>query len=214
MTLVCFAVKEEAPAFRKIAGSRPDISILVTGMGRANAEKAVRQFLSANKTEQVFTCGFAGGLNPDLAPGAVLFETANEKLSERLRSAGANPAKFFCASRVAVTATEKKQLRQTTGADVVEMESAAIQDLCRELGISCATVRVISDSANEDLPLDFNRLYRPDMSLDFGKLTWTIVKSPGKISLLMQLQKRCQFAAERLAEVLAKALSLERETRK
>ena len=206
MTLVCFAVKEEAPAFRKIAGSRPDISILVTGMGRANAEKAVRQFLATNKVGRVFTGGFAGGLNPDFAPGDVLFTSADEKLSAGLRLAGAKSAKFFCASRVAVTVAEKKQLRQTTGADVVEMESEAIQDVCRELGIPCATVRVISDAAGEDLPVDFNQLYRSDMTLDFGKLAWTIVKSPGKIGSLMQLQKRCQFAATKLAGVLGTAL--------
>lgn len=206
MTLVCFAVKEEAPAFRKIAATRPDIAILVTGMGRANAEKAVRQFLATNKVERVFTGGFAGGLDPDLAPGAVLFATTDEPLSARLQSVGAKPAKFFCTRRVAVTAAEKKQLRQTTGADVVEMESEAIQEVCREQGISCTTVRVISDSANEDLPLDFNQLYRPDMTLDFGKLAWTIVKSPAKIGSLMQLQKRCQFAAMQLAEVLGKVI--------
>ena len=204
MTLVCFAVKEEAPVFRKMAAGKPGLATLVTGMGRANAEEAVRQFLATQPASLVFTCGFAGGLNPELAPGDVLFETADEKLAARLQSAGAKPAKIHCASRVAVTAAEKKQLRQTTGADVVEMESAAIQALCRERRIPCATVRVISDSAAEDLPLDFNQLYRPDMTLDFGRLLWAIAKSPGKIRALMQLQKRCHFAATKLAEVLVK----------
>ena len=204
MTLVCFAVKEEAPVFRKMAAGKPGLATLVTGMGRANAEKAVRQFLATQPAELVLTCGFAGGLNPELAPGDVLFETADEKLAARLQSAGAKPAKIHCASRVAVTAAEKKQLRQTTGADVVEMESAAIQELCRARRIPCATVRVVSDSAAEDLPLDFNQLYRPDMTLDFGRLLWAIAKSPGKIRALMRLQKRCQFAAAKLAEVLVK----------
>jgi hypothetical protein len=67
-------------------------------------------------------------------------------------------------------------------------------------------VRVISDGAGEDLPLDFNRLCRPDMSLDFGKLLWMIAQSPGKIPGLIKLQKRCRFAAEQLAGVLAKVL--------
>jgi adenosylhomocysteine nucleosidase len=206
MTLVCFAVKEEAPAFRKMAGGNPGVSIVVTGMGRANAERSVREFLSRHPTDLVLTCGFAGGLNPEMAPGAVVFATADEKLAGRLSAAGAKPAKIACSSRVAVTAAEKRQLRQATGADVVEMESEAIQTVCRERGIPCATVRVISDSAAEDLPLDFNRHYRPDMSLDFGKLAWTLCKSPGKIKALMQLQKRCQFAAAELADVLAKVL--------
>jgi hypothetical protein len=79
--------------------------------------------------------------------------------------------------------------------------------VCRERGIPCATVRVISDTANEDLPLDFNQLSRPDMSLDFGKLALAVAKSPGKIGALLRLQKQTQLAAEALAATLAKVIS-------
>ena len=44
--LICFALKEEAAPFRKIAAGKPGISILLTGIGRQNAEKSVREFLA------------------------------------------------------------------------------------------------------------------------------------------------------------------------
>jgi adenosylhomocysteine nucleosidase len=154
----------------------------------------------------VLTCGFAGGLNPELKLGDVLFETADEKLSSRILTSGAKPARFFCADRIATTAGEKKTLRAQTGADVVEMESAAILGVCRELGIPCATVRVISDTASEDLPLDFNALAKPDKNLDFGKLFLAIACSPGKIGALMQLQKKTNFAARQLSAVLERVI--------
>jgi nucleoside phosphorylase len=154
----------------------------------------------------VLTCGFAGGLNPKIKLGEVVFETADEKLRVRLLAAGAGPARILCADRIATTVAEKKQLREETGMDAVEMESAAIQAVCQEKNILCATVRAISDTADEDLPLDFNALAKPDKSLDFGKLAWAIAKSPGKIGALMQLQKKTKFAAERLADVLAKII--------
>jgi adenosylhomocysteine nucleosidase len=230
--LICFALKEEAAPFQKIAAGKAataqaGISILLTGIGRRNAEKSVREFLATHSPELVLTCGFAGGLNPDLKLGDVVFEIhssssrresaqtkTEEKLEptdvgcyERLMVAGAMPAKIFCADRIATTVAEKKKLRDDTGADAVEMESAAIHAVCRDCGIPCATVRVISDTVGEDLPLDFNALAKPDKSLDFGKLAWAIARSPGKIGALMALQKKTSFAAEKLAVVLARVMA-------
>jgi len=247
-TLICFALKEEAAPFQKVAAAQA-ASILLTGIGRQNAEKSLCKFLAGGASvaasrsqaqarlartlappDLVLTCGFAGGLNPELKLGDVVFEISNRRdefhespskemsgtrgtrpsegssLREKLLAAGAKPAKFFCADRVATTVAEKKKLRDDTGADAVEMESAAIHAVCAERGIPCATVRVISDTASEDLPLDFNALSKADKSIDFGKLAWAIAKSPGKIGALLELQKKTRFAAERLAEVLVKVL--------
>jgi adenosylhomocysteine nucleosidase len=208
-TLVCFALKEEAAPFHKIAAGRPGIFTVIVGIGRQHAEKSVRSFLAASSPELVFTCGFAGGLNPDLKLGEVVFElsTHNAQLSTRLLAAGAKPGTFFCADRIATTVAEKTKLRYETRADAVEMESAAIHAVCAERGIPCATVRVISDPASEDLPLDFNALAKPDRSLDFGKLFLTLARSPGKIGALMELQKKTNFAAENLARVLAQIIA-------
>jgi adenosylhomocysteine nucleosidase len=236
--LVCFPLKEEATPFRKVAADKSGISILLTGIGRKNAERSVREFLAGNSPNLVLTCGFAGGLNPDLKLGDVVFEIfppssrgdeAQIKIGnqseppsafaplrrdahvggyEKLIAAGAKPAKIFCADRIATTAAEKKKLRAETGADAVEMESGALHAVCRERGIPCITVRVVSDTAGEDLPLDFNQLSKPDQNLDYGKLAWAIVKSPGKIGALLQLQKKTRFAAERLASVLEKIVSI------
>src|SRR5260221_6370081 len=184
-TLICFALKEEAAPFRKIAAGKSGISILFTGIGRQNAEKALREILNfcrsrgnetqiksetphvvSYKPDLVLTCGFAGGLNSDLKLGDVVFEIpssssrresaqieSGEKLEpiyigcyDKLIAAGAKPAKIFCADRIATTVAEKKQFEAATGADAVEIESAAIHAVCRERGIPCATLRRISDT--------------------------------------------------------------------
>jgi len=220
-TLVCFALKEEAAPFRKIVADKYGISILITGIGRQNAEKSIRAFLATNSPELVLTCGFAGGLNPDLKLSEVVFELTERRdelhesqteirdsqsssLREKLIAVGAEPARFFCADRIATTVAEKKKLRDETGADAVELESLAIHNICRERGIPCATVRVISDTANEDLPLDFNTLVNVDLSLNYGKLALAITKFPQKIGALMKLQKQTKAAAEKLAKILGK----------
>ncbi len=206
-TLICFALKEEAAPFRKIAAGKSGISIIITGIGRANAEKSVREFLSKSFPELVLTCGFAGGLNPGLKIGDVIFEPAGPAADIQKLTRSARPAKFFCADRIATTSAEKKLLRDLTSADAVEMESAAIHAVCAEKNIPCATLRVISDTVHENLPLDFNALAKPDKNLDFGKLFLAIALSPGKIPQLMALQKKTRFAAERLAAALNDVIS-------
>jgi len=205
---VCFAIKEEAAAFRIRAEGKAEISILVTGMGRENSRRALYERLKQFTPEIVFTCGFAGGLDPALATGEVIFSTDDPGLRQKLLGAGAKPGTVHCAARIATTAMEKADLRRTTGADVVEMESEMIQNICREHKIPCATVRVISDTAGEDLPLDFNRLSKPDLNLDYGKLLWAVAKEPGKIPALLRLQRNSSLAARRLADVMDKVIRL------
>jgi adenosylhomocysteine nucleosidase len=208
---VCFALAEEAGAFQKMCGGK--VPVFITGIGRDNAEKAAREFLAANTPSLLMTCGFAGGLIPELKIGDVVFEIpANEGnnvfdgIRSKLTAAGAREAKFFCAERIAVTAVDKKKLREQTGADAAEMESGAIQDVCGKQGIPCVTVRVISDTANEDLPLDFNQFLREDKSMDMGKLMMAVAKAPWKMGALMELQKNTKQAAQNLAEVLCATL--------
>ena len=82
------------------------------------------------------------------------------------------------------------------------MESGIIRRLCHERGIPSATVRVISDAAHEDLPLDFNPLMQVDGTIHLGKLAGAILRRPHKIPALMALSSRSKFAAQRLAAVL------------
>jgi len=214
--VVCFALAEEAGAFKKICGDK--VPVFLTGIGRENAEKATREFLAAHTPlpSLLMTCGFAGGLIADLKLGDVVFEIPSvlahgdqgnnvfAGIRSRLAAAGAREAKFYCADRIATTVADKKKLREETGADAAEMESGAVQAVCGSQGIPCVTVRVISDTANEDLPLDFNQFLKEDKSMDMSKLMMAVAKAPWKMGALMELQKNTKLAAHRLADVLVK----------
>lgn len=202
---VCFAVKEEAEAFRRLARGKRNIKLILTGMGKSSAERAIRAAMAEVRPELVLSSGFAGGLRPDLRAGMAVFAAdADTGLEPALLAAGAKPVLFYCADRVAATAAEKQALREKTGADAVEMESESIRTVCRELGIPCTIVRVILDEAGVDLPLDLNRLLTADQKISHGKLAVALAKSPRKILALVSLQRQAQLAAVKLAEILSR----------
>ncbi len=200
--LVCFAVVHEARFFNR-GGTLPGAMTLITGMGGTNAARAVERALERKRPDWVFTCGFAGGLNPDLPSGAVVYDPkGSAPWAGRLANLGARPVSFHRGERIASSAGEKLQLRETTGADAVEMESHIIREIVVRQGVPCATVRVISDAAHEDLPLDFNRLMNHRSAISYPKLAWALVRCPNRIAALARFQRTTRKAARQLGTVL------------
>jgi adenosylhomocysteine nucleosidase len=202
--LVTFAVKEEVKFFP----GGPGIRRFITGMGRDNAERAIETAVAEIRPSLVLTCGFAGGLNPVLKSNEVIFNAdPGTTIYDQLKQAGATPVSFFCARRVAITSEEKQRLWRGTGLDAVEMESESIRDYCRERDIPSATVRVISDTALEDLPLDFNTLLSPAKKINYSKLTWALVRAPFKLAELLAFQQKTVDASKGLGAFLTKVTS-------
>jgi nucleoside phosphorylase len=207
-TLVFFAVRTEARPFQRRLAPNAPIQVRLCGMGKANARSAVLRELATARPAQVLTCGFAGGLDPGLAHNQVLFQAAaGSPLADRLRTAGATPGRFHCADRILITPQEKAAMFAATRADAAEMESEAIHQACAIEGVPCATVRVISDTAAEALPLDFNRLADAAWRLSYPRLLLTLARNPGKVRPLLRFQAGLGPAAQRLGIVLQKALA-------
>ncbi|MGD1083210.1 MAG: hypothetical protein ABSA47_00505 [Verrucomicrobiota bacterium] len=203
--LVCFAVKEEARFFPP--SLHRDCLAWMTGMGRRNAVEGIRRAIALARPKRVITSGFAGGLNPGLKFGAIVYEQDFDAgFGARLEEMGALPATFHCHRRVAITAAEKCALWKSTGADVVEMESSVIRNICREQKIPSATIRVISDDARQDLPLDFNALMTPEDRINHAKLFWAVVSRPWKIAKLIEFQQQTVAASRLLGAALGELL--------
>ena len=232
MMLLFFAVPEEARPFvrawERATGDRArktvppgaawaprfdfsGLRVQVTGMGAANARRSAEAALAGEHPDFVVTSGLAGGLDPALRTGDLVFDADDGfPRTEAFRRASARAGRFVQVERVAASVAAKAQLRRDTGADAVDMESAAIRDVCRARGIPGATLRVISDPADEDVPLDFGGLVTADGRLDHGKLARALLRSPGKIPALVRLWKSVERASARLAEALVDVLSAPR----
>lgn len=203
---VCFAVKEEMRPFARRMAGQGGLRLLLTGMGATNARRTLEQALETATAvpDLVISSGFAGGLNPVLARGQVVFERERgSALKARLVESGAVAGRFHQSDRVAVSRREKERLYRESGADAVEMESGAIREVCARRGIRCVVVRVISDAADEALPLDFNALMTADHRVAWMRLAGQLVRRPWLIPALLAFQRDVRDAAGRLAAVLA-----------
>jgi adenosylhomocysteine nucleosidase len=214
--LVCFAVEEEMKFFapHRSGAALPltaSFQVWMTGIGRRNAAENMREAIARVRPERVITAGFAGGLNPDLKFGTVVYEQDFDAgFGQELEDLGAVQAKFHCHRRVAITAEEKAALWKETGADAVEMESSVIRTICREFHIPSATIRVISDDASQDLPLDFNALMTSEDRINYLKLLGAVLSKPSRIPKLIQFQHQTIGAARKLGTVLEELLRAER----
>jgi nucleoside phosphorylase len=151
----------------------------------------------------VLTCGFAGGLDPGLSRGALVYDAdLNFPLANRLLASGARPVSFLGSDRILTSASEKATAREQSNTDAVEMESFIIRQVCRECGIPSATFRVISDTAQEDLPVDFSRFVNLSGRFRYESLFIAVLLSPTLIPPLIRFQRHTRNAANTLAEAL------------
>ncbi len=93
--------------------------------------------------------------------------------------------------RVASTIAEKSDLRKTS-ASAIEMEAAAVAEKAQQYNLPFYCIRVVTDTANESFPLDFNKLRDADGRFSLTKILSAALQRPTVFPALMKLNKRTQ----------------------
>jgi adenosylhomocysteine nucleosidase len=206
--LVCFAVEEEARPLRALAPLLGDVEILLTGVGATNSTRTLEAALGASpQFAAVLNAGFAGGLDPSLRAGALVCESSHTRLLWAARDAGCAPVPFAHSDRILITPAEKSALRAATEADAVDMESAALRAVCARRGIPFLNLRVISDAADEAMPLDFNRCTAADQQVRVSRVLLELVKSPGALPRLLEFHRTVRRCATTLTTALTATIA-------
>jgi adenosylhomocysteine nucleosidase len=175
--------------------------LIANGPGPRLVERALDQEHDRKRdVDRILSVGFCGALDPALQIGDIVVS------GEVPKGLGASfvQGDVVSVDRVAFTAREKCDLRAATGAAVVEMESAAVAQKAREWEVPFGCIRVVSDAAGEDLPLDFNRYRDADGRFDRTRIALAALGRPFTVLPgLIRLDRHCRRAAERLGEFLA-----------
>jgi adenosylhomocysteine nucleosidase len=153
--------------------------------------RLVRQALAENvwkkwNVTQLISAGFCGALDPELRVGDIVTDG------------------IWSQDRVATTAEQKRQLRERTGARVVEMEYAAVVAVASSWGLPCRAAKVVSDTAQEDLPLDFNQYRDQEGRFQSPRIALAGMLRPfSTLPALLRLNRNSKLAAEKLGAFLA-----------
>lgn len=226
--LVAFALKSEFAPWRRKSqygwrqeatgfsyhGSMANagIRVVLTGIGARRADRVIDG--AAHYEPQVgIVAGLAGGLKPEWRSGDVLVaesvgspgqtETApsDPRLFRLAVECGAKPARrFLTLPRIARTAREKSLVAEA--GEAADMESLLLMPGLSQLGIPVVAVRAIADSADQDMPCDFEGASDDQGEIRMGKLLAQLVPRPQSWPGFFRLGVSSSRAAQALARYL------------
>lgn len=211
---VAAALKSELAAVRALR--LQNVVLIETGVGPMNAERTVRKVFDNDAVGGIIHIGFAGALSRSLALGDVLVASVVEgeatapailEAPERVSSLLPPGVRSYVGTiltrdRILAKAGEKRDLAEQRPADnvaCVDMESAPIAHVCMERKIPYVGIRAITDTLDEDLPMDLNECRGRDGNIESMRVMWSAVHHPSAISGLLELRRRARDCSQTLA---------------
>lgn len=186
--------------------------LAANGPGGRLAGLAAAEALGKARAACVVSVGLCGALNDDarLEPGAVV--RASEVIDGRggrwaagAVQGGAPAVRVLSLDRVAVTAAEKRRLGAGSGAEIVEMEAAAVAGRAAEQAVAFYCVKAVSDGGNEELPMDFNRFRDAEGRFSRARIGAACALRPWLVPGLLRFDRQCRRSIDRLGEYLVQA---------
>lgn len=184
----------------RLGGAGADVNLLVAGVGSAG-DPVLQRTLAELRPRSVVNLGYAGALDPNLAPGDAVIGTGwilapdldpdpelprtsgalRVWIQAALRDRGLVP-RIGCLLTVAAPfhdRFERDRIHRRSGTLAVEMESARWARLAAAAGADFVALRVISDRADLRLPLPRHRLLRPDGTVRWARWLGALARSGG-----------------------------------
>jgi adenosylhomocysteine nucleosidase len=186
------------------------IILAANGPGPDLSGRAVEVAKEHEELEGLVSTGFCGGLDPALQLGDIF--VATEVLTPHLGSmlpllpaypaGSARTGKLLSLDRVVSTVREKAELRKT-GAQAVEMEAAAVANRAQDWSIPFYAIRVVTDTAAQSFPLDFNGMRDAQGRFSRAKILGAAFRRPAVFPELLRLNRTCKVAAQALGDFIA-----------
>jgi adenosylhomocysteine nucleosidase len=177
------------------------------GGGTAEGAADVALRLIEDGADGLVSFGLAGGLNPALAPGALLVpsrvaEGSNTYECDPALSAwlgGATMGVLLGGKTIAVTAAEKAALFAASGADAIDLESGAVARVALAHGLPFAVLRAVADPAGRTLPPAALIALNQAGQIGILRVLASVLLNPAQIPPLLALARDAASARRALA---------------
>lgn len=195
-----------------------EITVMVTGMGTEAAAQAMGLMMRMADDQRHFdvciSSGLAGALRAELLPGAIIAPqvlvaesphadlpsdslNVDKELREHAIEAGAIPVDcLFTAAKILVKTDQKQSC--SSKAQSVDMESFEIVKEANAWGARTVVIRAVSDTADEDLPINFNRTLSKKNQISLPKVLLELAKNPLALPALVRFGRQSRRAAQAL----------------
>jgi adenosylhomocysteine nucleosidase len=197
------------------AGSLDDrpVVAIVTGIGSMLAAEGVERLAEAIDIEQVVVVGITGAVDNETPVGTLVLPavvvngtTGAEYRPKQL--GGGNPRGKMWTSDELITDLDVIARLRADGVISLDMETAAIAEICQRRDIPWSVFRAISDRATEvSVDEEVFHLINRDGTFNVKMIGAFFVKHPGRLPALVRMAKDAKLAAEHAAAAAVKAVS-------
>jgi adenosylhomocysteine nucleosidase len=192
------------------------VVLAVGGVGRAAARRATELLVAGHHPRWLISAGFAGALDPGLARNDLVLAhevidreghrfavDTPQVLAERRGNAR---RRLLTVDRVVLQPGEKQELHREFEADLVDMESSAVADVCSQKLLRFLSVRVISDDARTAMPREVATILSHTGSYRVGAAIRALWQRPGSLKDFWMMHEHALEAAELLAKFVVQCL--------
>ena len=198
------------------------VALVESGVGQEKAGAATEVLIDVFEPKRILSTGYGGGLAKRLKRFNVCFPEMLMRQSDGARLDLSEPVPKLVAQaesgpiegklvllttdHVVASPKEKRSLGLKTGAELVDMETFAVAEVCRKHDVPFLSLRIILDTAEEELPQDVQRIMK-NAEIGGARLAGTVLGSlfsrPSSMIDLFSLKQRALEATDRLAKRIA-----------
>lgn len=215
--------KADGRVFRTGFLGKYRVALVESGVGQEKAGRAAEVLLDVFQPKRLISAGYGGGLTRRLKRFAVCFPEIvvrqedgdtldlTEVVPKRLDVPARDKLGLLTTDFVVASPKQKLELGKATGAEIVDMETFAVADVCRRREIPFLAARIILDTAEEQLPGDVQRILKNAEvggARLVGSVLGSLFKRPSSILDLYSLKERALKATDRLAKQLVEELRI------